>query len=286
MSEEKLILVSGAVDHGTRSITDVLRRYLQPDETIQIEFGFRKLGFRRGRDFLNRIKEFDRPGTTMAFVFQAPVLLGTLLPKNSKCRRIGLNDWTAAFPNFPNAWKYLLYNWVYSRAINRLDGFYSYAPRFAEYYARFGARVGECFLPIPFPDHFAQARRCQGGVRLLFIGADYKRKAGDVLLERWQHNHPSDVRLSFVCPEPPRVEADGVDFVTNAKPKTPLHRQIFEQSDVFLLPSRSDAFGFALLEAMNFGMVAVTTKTTGAWPLSPKLVVWWRIPPNKPSIWP
>jgi glycosyltransferase involved in cell wall biosynthesis len=59
----------------------------------------------------------------------------------------------------------------------------------------------------------------------------------------------------------------NVMFLKNISPGTSEHLQILRSHDVFVFPSRREAFGYAALEALNFGQVVVTTRQAGIAPL-------------------
>ena len=76
--------------------------------------------------------------------------------------------------------------------------------------------------------------------RVLFIGGDWLRKGGDVLLNAW--------------------EIEGVKIYTNIRYGTLEHKQIFEQNDILILPARFDAYPQVIGEAAAGGLAVVTTK--------------------------
>ena len=45
---------------------------------------------------------------------------------------------------------------------------------------------------------------------------------------------------------------------------TQAHRNLLTSHDIIILPTFQDPFGFALLEAINFGICAITTRAAGA----------------------
>jgi glycosyltransferase involved in cell wall biosynthesis len=121
--------------------------------------------------------------------------------------------------------------------------------------------------PLPYPEVTpAEWPKREGpGTGILYVGANIKRKGGDVLLEMWRSERPAGTRLTFVSPHAP-YECDDlpeVDFRRDVSANTPEHRGLFENNSIFLLPTRNDAYGFAVLEALNFGLVVVTTEAAG-----------------------
>ncbi len=103
----------------------------------------------------------------------------------------------------------------------------------------------------------------QGEVRhILFIGKDFYRKGGDVLLlafARLREQIP-DVRLTMVTNFPDSAALLPLEGVTICPPtwdRTVIN-QYFTQADIFVLPSRLETWGDVLLEAMAFGLPCVS----------------------------
>jgi glycosyltransferase involved in cell wall biosynthesis len=157
-----------------------------------------------------------------------------------------------------------MYDAVYRYAFSRLDAVYSPFLPFREYYGSQGVNVNSCLYPLPYPVDSANDWQPSEKIRILFIGADYKRKGGDLLLNYWQKSRPANAELTFVCPDPPTTNTQGVIFLTDIKIGTVAHRELLTCHDVMILPTFQDPFGFALLEAINFGICTITTEHAGA----------------------
>jgi len=112
-------------------------------------------------------------------------------------------------------------------------------------------------------------RPVRNTVNLLFVGGDFSRKGGDVLLDAWR-KLPSGVRsrctLHLVTPV--AGVGDGVDGVVvhhNLRPKTPQLLGLFRDADLFVFPTLGDCLPLAILEALASGLPVVTT-AVGALP--------------------
>ena len=261
----KVLLVANVVDHGTRSITESYARELKPTQTIEIPLGVRQLGFRAWRDLGLSLRRSARDADVVVCLHHGALFLGALfLPRSRKLRRVAVTDWTRAFPSRRRDLYIRCYNRVYALLVRAFDAIYSPAPGLRQCYESM-IDMRPTLYPLPYPevtpgkwpDHSKE------GVSILYIGANIKRKAGDVLLEMWKTDRPAGCDLSFVSPTPPEGAIDGVSFLTNINANTPEQRVLLETHSIFLLPTRHDAYGFAALEALNFGQVVVTTTAAG-----------------------
>ena len=60
-----------------------------------------------------------------------------------------------------------------------------------------------------------------------------------------------------------KANVKGVNFINNILTyASPLHKKIFHDHDIFILPSRFDPYGMVIAEAASAGMAIITTKFT------------------------
>ena len=99
-------------------------------------------------------------------------------------------------------------------------------------------------------------------VQILFVGGDFKRKGGPVLLEAFQHIPAGQAELHLVTREPIAPTA-GVHVHHNLQPNSPSLRELYRKSNLFVLPSLAEAFGLAAVEALACGLPCIVSKTGG-----------------------
>lgn len=105
-------------------------------------------------------------------------------------------------------------------------------------------------------------------VRILFVGGDFERKGGDLLLEAFQRlRHDPDViargidlELHLVTKGGP-TPTPGVHVHRSMTPNSPELVELFHRSDVFCLPTRADCSPLVLAEAASAGLPTITTST-------------------------
>lgn len=100
--------------------------------------------------------------------------------------------------------------------------------------------------------------------QILFVGADYERKGGDLVNDLADRPEFRDVTFHVVTrsyrgrPPPANVHVHS-----NLAINTSEIVDLFAECDVFLLPTRQDAHSVASIEAMAMGMPVITTPTGG-----------------------
>ncbi len=113
------------------------------------------------------------------------------------------------------------------------------------------------FLPDP------SARPADGVARLLFVGGDFARKGGDLLL-RWARETqvmvPWELHLVTRDPVPatPNVVVHG--GVANNSPDLV---RLYQRSDLLVLPTLADCYSLVAMEAMSCGLPVVISRLGG-----------------------
>jgi glycosyltransferase involved in cell wall biosynthesis len=113
-----------------------------------------------------------------------------------------------------------------------------------------------------FPPPAARTRRPGDPVRLLFIGGDFRRKGGPLLLEVLD-SLPGPRRwvLDIVTHDP--VDLSGrpwARLVKGLAPASPELAAAYASADVFVLPTNADTMGMAFMEAMAAGLPIVACR--------------------------
>ena len=100
---------------------------------------------------------------------------------------------------------------------------------------------------------------------VLFVGRQFERKGGDLLLTAFKavRERVAGARLVIIGPERLDVQQEGVEFVGFLEKDRADHRarllDAYANADVFCLPTRFEPFGIVYLEAMYFGLPCVGT---------------------------
>jgi glycosyltransferase involved in cell wall biosynthesis len=109
-----------------------------------------------------------------------------------------------------------------------------------------------------FPAPNTRRKREGGPLRVLFVGGDFPRKGGDLLLEA-EKALRGKIELHLVTgadvPTSP-----GVFVYRGLKPHSPELLRRYAEADVFVLPTRADCLAVVLGEAMASSLPIITTK--------------------------
>lgn len=98
--------------------------------------------------------------------------------------------------------------------------------------------------------------------RLLFVGGDFARKGGPLLLEVFRTQLRGRCELYLVTKEPVERE-QGVYIYDSFGPNDPGLHHLYEICDALVLPTRADCFSLASIEAMASGLPVITCPVGG-----------------------
>ncbi len=102
-------------------------------------------------------------------------------------------------------------------------------------------------------------RRDEAKVKLLFVGGDFARKGGYVLLEAFKHGL-SDICTLDIVTQDENIQSHGAIRVHHGlTPNSPDLKQLYQHADIFVLPTLGDTTGIAFMEAAASGLPVVAT---------------------------
>jgi glycosyltransferase involved in cell wall biosynthesis len=116
---------------------------------------------------------------------------------------------------------------------------------------------------VPPPFDVIDDRRAHDGCNILFQGRDYRRKGGDIMLSAFESMDSPGCRLQYVgmveAEARKRISADERITYHERPSNRTLADEVWPVTDVFVLPTRADAFAMTVAEAMSRGIPVVAT---------------------------
>lgn len=109
----------------------------------------------------------------------------------------------------------------------------------------------EMFMPSP--------NRNDNEVRLLFVGGDFIRKGGELLLDWIAQKSTLNIRLTMVTNHPVK-ETNNVTVEKNIHYGQKEHIELYRNQDILVLPTKCDSYPSVLGEAACAGLAVLTTK--------------------------
>jgi glycosyltransferase involved in cell wall biosynthesis len=98
--------------------------------------------------------------------------------------------------------------------------------------------------------------------RILFVGGDFVRKGGNLLLEAYRSLPKGSAELVLVTHSTVPIE-DGVHVYGDIQPNSVELRSLYQACDIFVLPSSAEAFGISAVEASAMGLPVIATSSGG-----------------------
>jgi glycosyltransferase involved in cell wall biosynthesis len=137
---------------------------------------------------------------------------------------------------------------------------------------------GANFAELPVPRHAPN-----GAPTVLFVGRDFRRKGGEVLLDAFRSVRARNPNARLIVAGTDDVpHQPGVEVLGTVRGREAL-AQLYATSTVFCLPSLFEPYGLVLLEAMANGLPCVATRADAF----PEIVEDGRtgrlVPPGNPS---
>jgi glycosyltransferase involved in cell wall biosynthesis len=99
-------------------------------------------------------------------------------------------------------------------------------------------------------------------VKLLFVGGDFERKGGQLLLDVFRHRFQDRAELHLVTKQAPRDLPAHVYVHNGFEPNDPRLVDLYAQADALVIPTRADMGPlWSFMEAMSMGVPLVGTDT-------------------------
>jgi len=111
-------------------------------------------------------------------------------------------------------------------------------------------------------ERFSSAPRDNALPRILFVGGDFERKGGELLLRVFCERLRGHAELVLVTRSAVRAEP-GVRVHRDVAPNSPALLALYREADIFVLPTRADCYSLVCMEAAASGLPLVATRVGG-----------------------
>ena len=108
-----------------------------------------------------------------------------------------------------------------------------------------------------------EARAPRAKPRLLFVGGNFERKGGHLLLDVFQRLDLAARAELHVVTRDDVPAAPGVIVHRDMSNNSPELLRLYQEADLFVLPTAADCFSIASIEAMAAGLPVITTRVGG-----------------------
>ncbi|PIG92506.1 glycosyltransferase family 4 protein [Gloeocapsopsis sp. IPPAS B-1203] len=109
----------------------------------------------------------------------------------------------------------------------------------------------DLFIPSP--------KRNDAVVKILFVGGDFQRKGGDILLDWFAKHHNPNLQMTMVTSHDPG-NFKNVTILNNIQYGEDKHIELFKEHDILVLPTKCDSYPSVVGEAACAGLAVLTTK--------------------------
>ncbi|GHE53324.1 glycosyl transferase [Roseivirga thermotolerans] len=112
------------------------------------------------------------------------------------------------------------------------------------------------------------SRSLKDQINLLFIGVDWNRKGGAIVYKTFKSLLDKGYKVSLtVCGCVPPHEHPNMKVIPflnkNIEEDVKKMRQLYEEADIYFMPTRAETYGIVFCEAAAFGLPVVSTNTGG-----------------------
>lgn len=262
----KLLLIASTVDDGTTSITHAFRQVLAPQRFIGISQEMKTM---KPADLIHWCREIRAAAFDSDHVIclnhGGLILGGAFLPRKKFLSLTGMTNWTRAFPSRKKDINTRIHTFLYLKLLKRFDKIFAPPPDLREFFRdQYGFKIEPILLPPPYGEvEFGLPWSASTPVQILFIGTDFRRKGGHILLRQWAEANLDNAHLTVVTPNLEKTGLNNITHLNDIQARTDRHYELLSKNHIFILASSREAYGFAALEAMNFGQIVVTTRNAG-----------------------
>ena len=274
MPEHKNLFVTMSTDLGSNSICIALQKTLEPELEF---FQYDLINIKRYNNIFKKCYMLFKNIITLRKKVSLTTANGSkVIFMNLKPALLTYDLWNSSNSLTCSDFSHSLFNWFEKKPIKRDIRFYFQKILFLRFHKilawteNYKMCIHEVYnvpfhkivkVPLPFELDFFKFEPLYNNLlpNVLFIGGEFFRKGGDILLNAWNDILKGRCNLIIVTKDKISIP-QGVEFHNDVVKGTDKHFELFYKSDIFILPTRRDAYPYVLAEASVAGLTIITTK--------------------------
>lgn len=276
--KKKVLLITHSVDFGNNIIAENLVKIFS-EHTQLIHFSYSHMNDESTSDsrfkkliplwsrlqsiirlYQTVIKPNDLHGYTIVFQGISPALFS--FPFLTKNRKVIIMDWTRKLyeplrnEKISPSWLTLLHRFILNSCDEILCVTSSVQRSVIDGYRINQNKVHKIILPFDTKKFTAGEPREDSKIKLFFVGGDFIRKGGDLLVNWYKKYKKKNVTLTIVTQDN-YDWPEGVDLIKNDPIKG--IKDEFPKHDIFVMPTRWDSYPQVLIEASASGLAVISS---------------------------
>ncbi|BAZ83343.1 glycosyltransferase family 4 protein [Sphaerospermopsis kisseleviana CS-549] len=282
----KLLLVTFSVDLGSTTFEKRFINLFQNQPELDLKtfrfapitrnshprsiftLDYASLLFSRFRDSINLyqvINQANKEQRKVLFQGVSPALFGYIATGNNRSYLV--TDWTRKL--YEQIWKSSVSpGWltqIHKKVLNSQKAVLGLTDAVLEQIARDynvpDNKLKKAKLPLCFDLKLFTPSSDRGDqeIRILFVGGDFQRKGGDLLLRWFKENYEPCLKMTMVTGFSVQKHP-GITVERNVEYGQNKHIELYKSHDIFVLPTHYDAYPSVLGEAACAGLAILTTK--------------------------
>lgn len=274
MSNSKPLFVTFLTDLGSTSLGKLYEDNLKEDFDF-FHFDMIKINAVQGR--FKKISNYIRQVLLLRKIVRRTLNQGQkVVFQNMKPAMFCFGLWNSSNGVLVSDFSHTLLEWYKGKKIKKNTRYYSQNFLYRKFYKILtlttnlksnieavynidSSRIHYLPLPLDFNEYYQKPQKVSTLPKVLFVGGEFYRKGGDVILDAWHRELKNTCEL-VILTNTPLMPIEGVTILYNVSKGSDQHKAFFKEADIFILPTDRDAYPIVLGEAAVSSLAIITTQ--------------------------